>query len=198
MTRKRDEVKVAEAVRLYGLGQDTRTIGAELGVDPRTVARWLPAELIRPRGQRPRIDPDAVRRARKGRKEPWPQVAADTSASATGVRSAYRRVYGDLGHVDHFTRLTPRQAAELRELWDQVPFGKGGRLSTSSAEGRRVRGVMAHYRKAGVRLSEIGEAIGMSGAGVTAILRDRYGWNKRADPDDIRHIAGSGGTGETS
>lgn len=55
MTRKRDEARVAEAQRLYGLGLTTRTIAAELEADPRTVQRWL-EDITGPPGPRRRGD----------------------------------------------------------------------------------------------------------------------------------------------
>jgi transposase len=76
MPRKRDESLTAYAVRLYrdppdGEGLTTRAVAAELDVDEKTVRGWLrDAGVTRPRGRRPRIDPDSVRKARKGRKQP--------------------------------------------------------------------------------------------------------------------------------
>ena len=173
MTRTRDEAQVSEAKRLYGLGLTTYAIAAQVHADPRTVQRWC-KDIIRPRGPRPAIDPDAVRRARKGRKEPWDQVAVDLGASRTAVRKAYQRTYGDNGHVDHHNPLTGKQRAELRALWDSVPppatGGDGHSMDTS--EGRRVRSLLQHYRRAGMTTGELGGAIGVSGSRVRAITRD--------------------------
>jgi len=52
-----------------------------------------------------------------------------------------------------------------------VPAASGGRAYGTSDEGRRVRDLLAHYRRAGVPLAELGEVIGVSGARVSSIVR---------------------------
>lgn len=89
-------------------------------------------------------------------------MAADLGTSKTGARKAYRRGYGEPGHVDHYTHLTGTQRAELRALWDVIPPAGSGRAVGTSQEGHRARDLLAHYRAAGVTLAELGGVIGVS------------------------------------
>lgn len=95
MSRKRDESRVAEAARLHRLGLDTRAIGAQLGADPRTVARWLGDE-VRRRGPRGRVDVHDARilemRDRDGLS--FGEIARRVKMSKTGARMRYYALTG--------------------------------------------------------------------------------------------------------
>jgi hypothetical protein len=173
-----DESRTAgEAVRLYRDKElSTRQVAEQLGVGDRKVRGWLrDAGVTRRRGPRPSIDPAAVRAARKKRKEPWSQVAADLGISETGAKKAYRRGYGgDSGLIDRHAHLTGAQKAELGHAWDCVPpppHGGHGH-SRECAEGRRVRDMLRHYAQAGVTLRELANVLGISDTRVGEIIRD--------------------------
>ena len=55
MSRKRDAAQVQEARRLYLGGMTRDQVGQEMGVDGRTVGRWL-ADVMRPKGRIKRAD----------------------------------------------------------------------------------------------------------------------------------------------
>ena len=95
MTRRRDEAKVAEALRLYSLGQETRAIAAQVGADPRTVQHWL-ADVIRPRGPRKRADvsDDDILDLRDNAHLSFQQIALETGMSKTGARLRYYALTG--------------------------------------------------------------------------------------------------------
>jgi len=163
-----DEDKAAEAVRLYtSPGQlTTRQVAAALGVNDRKVRGWLrDAGVTRPRGAPSRLDPDDLRKARKGRRQTWRQVAESMGTSETAVKKAYRRTYGDTGLIDRYTHLNGPQRTQLRALWDAIPpppSGTGHHMA--SVEGKQLMALLRHHRDAGVRLTELGEAIGVSGS----------------------------------
>lgn len=86
MPRKRDESRAAEAVRLYRLGLDTRAVAAQLGADPRTVARWVGDE-VRRRGSRGRLDVRDQRIADlRAEGLSFEKIARRVHMSKTGVR----------------------------------------------------------------------------------------------------------------
>lgn len=94
MARTRSQAQVAEAKRLYHLGLDTRAVAAQMGVDPRTVARWLAGE-VRRTGPRGRVDV-ATSLILQLRAEglSWREIAADTGMSPTGVRLRHDQATG--------------------------------------------------------------------------------------------------------
>jgi transposase len=163
-----DEDKAAEAVRLYISPEQptTRQLAALLGVDVKRVRGWLrEAGVTRPRGPQRVIDPDDTRTARKGRKQTWRQVASALGASETGAKKAYRSRYGDTGLIDRFTHLTGPQRVQLRTLRESIPpppTGTGHHME--SVEGRQLIALLRAHRDAGVRLTELGEAMGVSGS----------------------------------
>ena len=108
MTRKRDEDRVAKAAALYSSGKTTREIGAELTVDPRTVARWVGGAVRRP-GPRPRagvdrkilelrtVQPDPEREAQglpPREHLSFAEIARQVGMSKTGVRMRYYALTG--------------------------------------------------------------------------------------------------------
>jgi AsnC-type helix-turn-helix domain len=102
MPRTRDEAQVAEAKRLYHRGLDTRAIAAQMGKDPRTVARWLGDEVRRP-GPRGRLDVTDQRildlRDRSATTEgagpmSFEEIARMVGMSKTGVRMRYYQLTG--------------------------------------------------------------------------------------------------------
>ena len=95
MPRKRDEGRAAEAARLHRLGLDTRAIGAQLGADPRTVARWLGDE-IRRRGPRGRVDVQDARilQLRDQDGLSFEEIGRRVRMSKTGVRMRYYALTG--------------------------------------------------------------------------------------------------------
>jgi hypothetical protein len=95
MPRQRDEAKVAEARRLYGLGLTTYAIAAQVHADPRTVQRWL-GDLIRPAGPRKRADvrADAVLDLRDREGLNWAEIGRRVGMSRTGARMRYYALIG--------------------------------------------------------------------------------------------------------
>ena len=96
MPRTRDDSRAAEAARLYASGQTTREIAAEMGVDPRTVARWA-GDAIRRRGPRGRTDitDETIWSLRYGPEKLSYQAIADrTGLARTGVRKRLDRMTG--------------------------------------------------------------------------------------------------------
>jgi DNA-binding transcriptional regulator YiaG len=95
VTRKTDEGTRAQARQLYAAGLTTRAIAARLGVDPRTVQRWLGGDT-RPRGPRKRPDvPDSkITELREREGLSYAAIAALTGMSATGARSRYWAITG--------------------------------------------------------------------------------------------------------
>jgi DNA invertase Pin-like site-specific DNA recombinase len=94
MARARDEGRVAEAARLYATGLGTRQIGARLGTDPRTVARWL-GDGVRRQGSRGRTDVSdrQVLDLRHGPpKLGYDAIARRTGLSKTAVRKRLERL----------------------------------------------------------------------------------------------------------
>lgn len=175
MDRTADESRTAaEAVRLYRDEHlSSREVAARIGVNDKKVRGWLrDAGVTRKPGPRPAIDPDEVRKARKRRKQPWSQVAADLGVSETGAKKAFRRGYGDTGTVDLHAHLTGAQREELRALWDAVPRPpQGTGHDMQCAEGQRVRSLMRHYHAAGVTAVEIAQVIGVTKWRAGVIIR---------------------------
>jgi hypothetical protein len=197
VTSKSDEAPAAEAVRLYTSPEQltTRQVAAALGVNDKKVRAWLrDAGVTRSRGARSRLDPDEVRKARKGRRQAWSQVARslstpDAPVSETGVKKAYRHRYGDTGLIDRYTHLTGPQRTQLRTLWDAIPPPPTGTgHHAASAEGKQIVALLRAHRDAGVRTAELGDAIGVSGAHI----RQLTGPRKTA-----KTAAASGRTGES-
>ncbi|MGH8921371.1 MAG: hypothetical protein ACRD0H_24050 [Actinomycetes bacterium] len=96
MARTRDEAKVTEAKRLYGLGLTTAAIAAQLGTDPRTVQRWL-GDAVRPRGprKRPDVQDQLILELRSGCPvASFRDIAAEVGMSPTGVRNRYYALTG--------------------------------------------------------------------------------------------------------
>jgi len=95
VTRKTDEGKRAQARQLYATTLTTRAIAARLGVDPRTVQRWL-GDATRPRGPRKRPDvPDSkIVELREREGLSFAAIAALTGMSATGARNRYWAITG--------------------------------------------------------------------------------------------------------
>jgi len=94
MPRTRDEAQVGEAQRLYRLGLSTRAVAAQLGVDPRTVARWLGDETRR-RGPASRPDVrDAKILALRGEGMSYAEIGRRVHMSATGVRMRHYQLTG--------------------------------------------------------------------------------------------------------
>lgn len=101
MTRKHDESRT-EATRLYRLGLDTRAVAAQVGADPRTVARWLGDE-VRRRGPRGRADVrdqkildlrDRSATAEGGQPMSFEAIGRAVGMSKTGVRMRYYALTG--------------------------------------------------------------------------------------------------------
>jgi transposase-like protein len=102
MTRKRDEGAAAQAAALYSSGQTTREIAARLGVDPRTVARWV-GDAVRARGPRPRTgaETDALivelrdhPAVPAGKPVSFAEIGRRAGMSRTGVRMRYYALTG--------------------------------------------------------------------------------------------------------
>jgi hypothetical protein len=97
MTRKRDDKRAAQAAALYSSGQTTRQIGAALGADPRTVARWV-GGAVRPRGPRPRTDAETdalILELRSGAApSSFQAIGAEVGMSKTGARMRYYALTG--------------------------------------------------------------------------------------------------------
>ena len=95
MTRTRDEARVTEARRLYGLGLTTYAIAAQVDADPRTVQRWL-GDDIGPRGprKRPDVRDRLVLDLRDREGLPFAEIARRVHMSRTGVRMRYYALTG--------------------------------------------------------------------------------------------------------
>lgn len=97
-------------------------------------------------------------------------VARDLGISETAAKKAYQRGYGDRGKVDLHRHLTGVQRAELGHAWDTLPRAANGGHDTACEEARRLIERMRHCRRAGITGTEIAEAIGVSGAYVSALM----------------------------
>ena len=95
MPRKRDEARVAEAKRLYGLGLTTYAVAAQIGADPSTVRRWV-GDLTRRRGPRGRLDvADHLILDLKDREGlSFREIARRVHMSPTGARMRYYALMG--------------------------------------------------------------------------------------------------------
>jgi hypothetical protein len=95
MTRTRDEAKVAEAARLYLSGMTRQQVAREMRVNDSTVSRWL-ADVIRPRGPRPRADVrDALILSLKDREGlSFEAIGRRVHMSKTGARMRYYSLTG--------------------------------------------------------------------------------------------------------
>jgi len=95
VTRKRDEARVAEAKRLYGLGLTTAAIGTQMHVDPRTVQRWLDG-LTGPRGPRKRPDArdELILDLRDRGGLSFAEIGRRVHMSKTGARMRYYALTG--------------------------------------------------------------------------------------------------------
>jgi uncharacterized protein YjcR len=88
---------VARAVQLYLDGATTRDIGQQLGVDPRTVRRWIAGQVpLRRRGPRGRTDvtDDVVRDLREAQQASYAQIADQVGMSKQGAMQRYWRLTG--------------------------------------------------------------------------------------------------------
>jgi hypothetical protein len=95
VTRQRDEARVTEAKRLYGLGLTTYAIAAQVHADPRTVQRWV-ADAIQPRGPRPRPDvrDQLVLGLRDREGLSYAEIGRRVHMSTTGARMRYYALTG--------------------------------------------------------------------------------------------------------
>jgi hypothetical protein len=96
VTRQRDEARVAEAKRLYGLGLTTYAIAGQLGADPRTVQRWLGPDLLNSPGPRPRPDVrnSAILDLRDREGLSFGEIGRRVHMSKTGARMRYYALTG--------------------------------------------------------------------------------------------------------
>jgi DNA-directed RNA polymerase specialized sigma24 family protein len=95
MSRKPDESRRASARRLHGLKVPTARIAAQLGVERRTVQRWLGEDAGRPGPPKNPAVPDAKildLRDREGLS--YREIASLTGMSESGVRNRYHSLTG--------------------------------------------------------------------------------------------------------
>jgi DNA invertase Pin-like site-specific DNA recombinase len=94
-----DPEQVARARELRAAGESNRAIGAELGVDHKTVGRWLEGEerhgpdgRFKPRAD---VDPDEVARLRaetvtRERPKSWREIGRELGVSPETARRRYK------------------------------------------------------------------------------------------------------------
>lgn len=95
MPRKRDESRVAEAARLYATKISPARIAEQLGVNRRTVQRWLGDDVRTVGAPKNPAVPDAkILDLRDKQGKSYREIAALTGMSVTGVRTRYWSLSG--------------------------------------------------------------------------------------------------------
>lgn len=170
--------KEQDAVEMYVRERLSVTkVSKRTGVPEKQLREILRGKgLLRNVGQQKRDDLDAtkIRVLRKQRKLSWAQITQGIGGvSENAVMNAYRRAYGDTGKVDLYAHLTGLQAAELGHMWDTLPLNGNKGKDTNSRDARILFELVAFHHRRGVTYAECGKAIGISGAYLGRLVKER-------------------------